>query len=102
MFEAVQRQLEAIPDETDESGRKLLLEIAESLQKRRLEFEPVRVKLLAIGRELEPMITGTQKEMEPREARDFVASVLQYFPRAKFVARTTRSASLVHALREKA
>ena len=102
MFEEVERQLAAIPDFYSESGRMRLLEIASSLQKRRLEFEPVRVKLIAIARELEPTIAGPGKEMEPVEARDFVASVLQYFPRAKFVAITTRSSGLLRALREKA
>jgi hypothetical protein len=52
MFEEVLEELEAIPDPESEEGKKRLLEIAESLRKRRLEFEPVREKLAAITREL--------------------------------------------------
>jgi hypothetical protein len=99
MFEEVLEQLEAIPDPESEEGKKRLLEIAESLRKRRLEFEPVREKLAAITRELGGSLHGRGPKMESAEAEEFVGGVIQYFPRANLSINTSRSSALVLALR---
>jgi hypothetical protein len=99
IFEEVQEQLATIPDLTSDDGKKRLLEIAESLRQRRLEFEPVREKLAAMTRELGGGLYGKGPKMKSPEAQEFVAVVLQYFPRANLTTHTSRSSALVEALR---
>lgn len=99
IFEEVQEQLAAIPDLGSEAGKKRLLEIAESLRQRRLEFEPVREKLAAMTRELSGGLYGQRPKMASPEAEEFVAGVLQYFPRAELGTHKSRSSVLLMALR---
>ena len=99
IFEEVQEQLTAIPDPGSEEGKKKLLEIAETLRRRRLEFEPVREKLTAMTRELGGSVYGKGPKLESPEAEEFVAGVIQYFPRANMVANTSRASALVMAIR---
>ncbi len=99
MFEEVQEKLAAIPDLTTEDGKKKLREIAESLRRQRLEFEPVREKLAALTRELGGGLYGPALRIDPPEAQEFVASVVQYFPSGNITTRMSRSSVLVTALR---
>ena len=99
MFEGVEEQLKALPDLDSEDGKRGLREIAESLRRRRLEFEPVREKLAALTRELGGGLHGLPPKIGPAEAQEFVASVIQYFPVGNITNRSSRSTVLVMALR---
>lgn len=99
LFEDVQEQLALIPDLNSEDGKKRLLEVAESLRRQRLEFEPVREKLAAMSRELGGGLYGAGPKMESPAAQEFVGSVFKYFPQANFTDRASRSSALVVALR---
>jgi hypothetical protein len=100
MFEDVQQQLIAIPNLDNDDGRKRLLEVAETLRQRRLEFEPVRQKLGAMTRELSTDASKLSRTMDSKEAEAFVVSVLEYFPRAELGDQSSRSSALIEALRE--
>lgn len=99
MFEEVQDKLAAIPDLTVEDGKNRLREIAESLRRQRLQFEPVRVKLAALTRELGGGLFGQAPKIDPPEAREFVTSVIRYFPVGNITVGSSRSSVLVAALR---
>jgi hypothetical protein len=98
MFEDVRAELTATGILSGEARQHKLLEIAESLRRQRLEFEPVRDKLTALTRELRSGIYAGSLSFECPEADEFVAAILQYFPRADLSTRTSRSSVLLVAI----
>jgi hypothetical protein len=81
MFEQVLGEL-PMPDELGTpEARRALLAAAEKLRLRRLEFEPVRVKVAAVAREtLGGRFAGTRKVVFAPEADAFLRAVVDYFP----------------------
>lgn len=98
MFEQVREELDAIGAPSSSEGRRHLLEIAERLRRRRLEFEPVRQKLSALCVELGTTLYERKVSLGSDQIDQFIAAVIRYFPTARIVATKSRATTLLAAI----
>jgi len=73
------------------NSEKGIIQIADRLRQRRLEFEPVRVKLRALSRSLQEIKGG-------KPYKDFVWSVIVYFPRGELLKDPSGATRILDAL----
>lgn len=101
IFEQVRQELPATNDLETASGRQELLQVAESLRQKRLEFEPVRSHLSAMIRTLQGSRYGAHKKLFSGEAQEFLDSVIAYFPEGylKGARSASRATTLYAAIR---
>ncbi|SAL87416.1 hypothetical protein AWB68_08394 [Caballeronia choica] len=83
IFEQVHEIVRGISHLSQDDGRKTLLEAIELLRHRRLEFEPVRVRLTESARQMGSIEQWGGTYRECPEAGAFVEAVMDYFPRAR-------------------
>ncbi len=98
MFEDALAQLMAIEDSTTTLGRQKLAAAAEALRHRRLEFEPVRAKIMAMSAEMGRSIADGSSNWGCREAEQFVRDTMEYLPRGNLGDGKSRATTLLALL----